>query len=122
MRRILLSPAWLIGHLLALAAVATCLRLGWWQLARFESATGSVQNAGYALQWPVFGVFVLVFWAYVIRTELRPPAADAKRPDTPVEDSHTRIVIDEQSDPELAAYNRYLAELHAADTGSKRPD
>ncbi|MBA2389663.1 MAG: hypothetical protein H0V67_05340 [Geodermatophilaceae bacterium] len=117
MRRILLSPAWLIGHVLAVSAFATCLWLGWWQLARFESETGGVQNAGYALQWPVFGAFALFFWARVIRSELHPrepvplPSTGGPRP---------RLILDEDADPELAAYNRYLAELHAADSVPKR--
>lgn len=119
MRRILLSPAWLIGHLLVLIAVATCLWLGWWQLARFESETGGVQNAGYALQWPVFGAFALFFWVRVIRAELHPPPRD-QAPAEPPEPPRKRILIDDSGDPELAAYNRYLAELHAADTGPTR--
>ncbi|MBA2554266.1 MAG: metalloprotease [Geodermatophilaceae bacterium] len=116
MRRILLSPAWLVGHLFVLAAFATCLWLGWWQLARFESETGGVQNAGYALQWPVFGLFALFFWARVVKAELRPPERDI----TPAGTPPPRVLIDDSGDPELAAYNRYLAELHAADTGPKR--
>lgn len=151
-RRILLSPAWLAGHLLVLVAFATCLWLGWWQLSRFESATGGAQNAGYALQWPLFGLFALFFWWRVIRAELRPPEQD--RPDgeppgrsRPPRDrgagdrpgrgrggrdrgagdrpatrlaARTQIGLDESADPELAAYNRYLAELHAADASSER--
>ncbi len=120
MRRILLSPAWLIGHLLVLAAFITCLWLGWWQLARFESASGGAQNAGYALQWPVFGAFVLFFWVRVIRAELHPPAEPAQQPRA--EPPLPQPVLDEDADPELAAYNRYLAELHAADRGRRRTD
>lgn len=117
MRRILLSPSWLIGHVLVLAAVAACLWLGWWQLARFESETGGAQNAGYALQWPVFGAFALFFWARVIRAELHPAEQDDSRPQEPAVPRAPRILVDENTDPELAAYNRYLAQLHAADTG-----
>lgn len=121
MRRILLSPTWLIGHVLVLAAFVTCLWLGWWQLSRYDSPTGSVHNVGYALQWPVFGAFGLFFWLRVIRADLRPPATEAAQepaePAAPAEPdgaTSARIAADEQADPELAAYNRYLAQLHAA--------
>ena len=43
------------------AALAT-LGLSYWQFSRWESAAGSFQNLGYALQWPAFGVFFI--WAY----------------------------------------------------------
>lgn len=119
MRRLLLSPAWLFGHLLVLAAFATCLWFGWWQLARFESDSGGPQNAAYALQWPVFGAFVLFFWFRVIRAELHPPES-AEQP--PTESMISWPALDEDTDPELAAYNRYLAELHAADTARRRAD
>ncbi|MBA2415442.1 MAG: hypothetical protein H0V64_06060 [Geodermatophilaceae bacterium] len=115
MRRLLLSPAWLIGHLLVVAAFATCLWLGWWQLARFESDTGGVQNVGYALQWPLFGIFAVFFWVRVIKAELHPPEHDAT-PSEPAVAPRPPMVTDDDTDPELAAYNRHLAELHAADT------
>ncbi|MBC3184992.1 hypothetical protein H7347_00050 [Corynebacterium sp. zg-331] len=41
---------------LALAVTAT-LALAWWQWMRFRSGSGTFQNLGYALQWPVFGAF-----------------------------------------------------------------
>jgi DNA-binding transcriptional regulator of glucitol operon len=118
-RRIVLSPTWLVGHVLVLVAFGTCLWLGWWQLDRFDSPTGGAQNAGYALQWPVFGAFALFFWARVIRAELR-PSGDAPQPLAPAAVPNAQIAVDERSDPELAAYNRYLAELHAADPGPRR--
>ena len=41
--------------------VGVCLLAAWWQWARFKF-TGSMQNFGYVLQWPVFGFFLV--WAY----------------------------------------------------------
>lgn len=38
----------------------TTLGLAWWQYSRFDSASGTYQNLGYALQWPVFGGFVVL--------------------------------------------------------------
>lgn len=43
---------------LALAVVAT-LCLAWWQWGRWSSGDGSYQNLGYALQWPIFGLFFI---------------------------------------------------------------
>lgn len=43
---------------LALAVVAT-LGLAWWQWGRWSSGDGSYQNLGYALQWPIFGIFFI---------------------------------------------------------------
>jgi DNA-binding transcriptional regulator of glucitol operon len=31
--------------------------LAWWQWDRYQSASGTLQNLGYVLQWPLFGVF-----------------------------------------------------------------
>lgn len=49
-----------VGQLafLALAVVAT-LGLAWWQWGRWSSGDGSYQNLGYALQWPIFGLFFI---------------------------------------------------------------
>lgn len=53
---------------LALAVVATLL-LAWWQWTRFRSGSGSFQNLGYALQWPVFGVFFIIAYRKYIEYE-----------------------------------------------------
>ncbi|MDO4911771.1 MAG: hypothetical protein Q3972_08525 [Corynebacterium sp.] len=43
--------------LFLIAAVITCCLLAWWQWTRFRSGTGTFQNLGYALQWPLFAAF-----------------------------------------------------------------
>ena len=53
----LATPRWVGWTLLAVAAVIVCGGMAYWQLIRAESPTGSLLNAGYALQWPLFGVF-----------------------------------------------------------------
>jgi DNA-binding transcriptional regulator of glucitol operon len=107
--------------------------LAWWQWDRFESATGTIQNLSYVLQWPLFGLFP-AFMVYRIR-KLRRAAAEAdevpetsapatewgRRPVTEVPAPRSRPapvvshVSDDDEDDELAAYNRYLAELNARD-------
>lgn len=118
-----LSPRWVLGHLFAVAAFAVCLYLGWWQLDRFDAPTGGPQNAAYALQWPVFGVFILFFWYRAIRDELRTddPTPVVRKPAAPraVAEQQARIRRDEEADPQLAAYNAYLAELNEKSAGSR---
>lgn len=41
---------------LVLAVLAT-FALAWWQWTRFQAGSGTFQNLGYALQWPLFGAF-----------------------------------------------------------------
>jgi hypothetical protein len=111
-RRVLLSPRWLLGHVLALAAAAICLRLGWWQWQRAHSGTGSLQNLGYAVQWPIFACFILALWWRVLHDELRPPQA-AERPR--VGRAHRTGPAPADPLPPLAADNRYLGWLHEHD-------
>jgi DNA-binding transcriptional regulator of glucitol operon len=121
-RRVLLSPRWVLGHLLVLAAAVVCVRLGWWQWHRAQ-LTGSLQNLGYAIQWPIFGLFALALWARVIRDRVRPPRpAPAARPTRraapptpPPTPPPAPLVPDDPADAELIAYNRYLAWLAEQD-------
>lgn len=53
---------------LALGVIATLL-LAWWQYERWQSTSGSFQNLGYALQWPIFGIFLVVTYRKYIEYE-----------------------------------------------------
>lgn len=59
----------MVGHLLVLAAVLTCLRLGVWQWDRTHETTGTAQNFGYALLWPAFGVAFVYMWIRFLKLE-----------------------------------------------------
>ncbi|QWF77504.1 hypothetical protein HUW46_00896 [Amycolatopsis sp. CA-230715] len=112
----------------SLASLALCCGLAWWQWERFSSASGTFQNLGYVLQWPLFGLFpAFMFWR--IR-KLRRQAAEqeaagsgedhaavpAPRPEAAMSSTPTAAPApDDEPDDELAAYNRYLAELNARD-------
>jgi hypothetical protein len=66
---VLATPRWVGWTLLAVVAVIVCGGMAYWQLGRAESPTGSVLNAGYALQWPLFGVFFAALWWKMLHAE-----------------------------------------------------
>ena len=115
MVRRLLTPKWLAWHAFALVATYAMLRLGLWQWHRAH-ATHSAQNMGYALQWPAFAVFGLVVWWRVCRDVLHPPedkpAPAEKQQRRPAPEPAAVAPVTDEEDPELAAYNRYLARLN----------
>jgi hypothetical protein len=130
-------------HLLTIGAVVTCGLLAAWQWGKAGSAMGSVLNVGYGLQWPLFAVFFAVMWFRMLRLEIRhlngeqpevaePPAVPMSgpisgpisEPDPEPEDTGpspftprpTAVEpITDETDPQLAAYNRMLAALAEQD-------
>ena len=139
MRRLILSPRWIVWHVLTLGAMVTCGWLAAWQWQRAGSAMGSALNVGYGLQWPLFAVFFGVMWWRMLRMEAAkleeaasaaPPAEDAAPVPTP-RSSEPRPSTDPDApspfgprprdaapppaddDPELVAYNQMLAQLAA---------
>src|ERR1700741_338382 len=58
---------------LVIVGAAGCLALAWWQWSRFESASGSFQNLGYALQWPLSAGFCVYAYYKFVRYEEAPP-------------------------------------------------
>jgi len=104
---------------LVIVAAAGCLALAWWQWTRFESASGTFQNLGYALQWPLFAGFCFYAYYKFVRYEDAPPEPrnhdavteipsgilpERPKPATPSDDDTT-----------LREYNAYLAELAKQD-------
>ena len=65
-----LRPGWVVGHVLVLIAMLVCFRLAWWQLDRSEETDGTIQNVGYALLWPAFGVAFVYMWVKFMRLEV----------------------------------------------------
>ncbi len=76
MYRKFLRPGWIVGHLLVVVAVLVCLRLGLWQWHRTHEATGTVQNLGYTILWPVFGAAFIYMWVRFLQLELTKDAED----------------------------------------------
>lgn len=138
MRRLVLSPRWIVWHVLTLGAMVACGFLSAWQWHRAGSAMGSALNVGYGLQWPLFAVFFGVMWWRILRMEAAkleeadPPGEDAPHAAEeapPVPEQRSDPPPDAPSpfgprprdaapppaddDPELVAYNQMLAELAA---------
>lgn len=127
----LVSPRWLAWHAFAVVAAWGMLWLGDWQLHRAEG--GNALSWAYTVEWPIFTVFGVVFWAKTIADEwrqqtlrlaqeqgrLEPPVRSAQL-DLP-DGAHTPAVVDDEaaSDPELAAYNAYLASLSSRSARSR---
>jgi hypothetical protein len=130
--RILFTPKWLGWHLFAVVAVLGMLWLGDWQFHRAES--GNALSWAYTFEWPIFAVFGVVFWVKTVRDELKPPAAAASQAagiELPVSagggslgqdgpDGRVVQVDEDADDPELAAYNAYLARLNQQVKGHGR--
>ncbi len=101
--------------MLAIVAACGCLALGWWQWTRFESTSGTYQNLGYALQWPLFAWFCLFAYRKFVRYEEAPP--ELHRADTLTEvpagllPERPAPAAPHSDDPVLREYNAYLAEL-----------
>jgi DNA-binding transcriptional regulator of glucitol operon len=129
--------------LVSIVALIGGVALAYWQWTRYESASGTLQNLGYVLQWPLFGVFPgFMFWR-IYRSAQREKAADAAiaagpgvpeprtgesgEPGKPADETvatedwtsrwayrqNRQDAQQAEDDPELRAYNDYLAKLSA---------
>lgn len=100
----LLRPRWLCWHAFAVLATLGMLWLGRWQLHRAE--TGNELSWAYTVEWPLFAILGLLFWARSLREELRggtsQPVGESKaaRPTSPSE-----------SDAQAAHLDRLRAEV-----------
>jgi hypothetical protein len=103
-------------HLLVAALFVATWFLSYWQLTKAEAGGGAI-NWSYAAQWPLYGFLGLWFYSRMLRTELhRDPAEDEPGHEVVL---YQRPRIDTTGDPELAAYNAYLAELNERALGQK---
>ncbi|MGV0746042.1 hypothetical protein [Mycolicibacterium sp. XJ870] len=102
---------------------AGCLGLAWWQWTRYESASGTFQNLGYALQWPMFAGFCFYAYYKFVRYEDAPQARPSDEvteipagllPERPKPAAH------DDTDQTLSEYNAYLAELAEKDKEDNR--
>ncbi|MFI0349146.1 hypothetical protein [Actinomadura sp. 9N407] len=114
MRRFL-TPGWLGLHAVAIVLCFSFIGFGWWQFDRAQA--GNDRSWAYTFEWPIFAIFVIVMWIKMMRDELSDDPS-TKAPaviEEPAEAALTRSIIrqQEEEDPQLAAYNRYLARLNS---------
>ena len=108
MWRRLLTLRWLVGLLLTLAGAAGMIRLGYWQLGRGEE-NNSIQNYSYAVEWLLFAAFTVFCFVKLLRDD----GAEPEGSEVPASVLLPPQPAPEPEDDELAAYNAYLARLHA---------
>ena len=98
------------------------LWLGDWQLHR--ALAGNGLSWAYTFEWPLFACFAVVFWAKTIKDEFQikrggaeeSASSEVSLDDLPVS---VRVVqasgasLEDEDDPELSAYNAYLARLNS---------
>jgi DNA-binding transcriptional regulator of glucitol operon len=103
---------------LVIVAACGCLALGWWQWTRFQSASGTFQNLGYTLQWPLFAGFCVYAYCKFAHYEQAPPQPKDRAP-TEIPDgllpARPKLAPPPDDDPALREYNAYLAELGGND-------
>jgi len=120
--RFLIQPRWLGWHLLMVVSFWGMLWLGDWQLHRALGGNGL--SWAYTFEWPLFACFAVVFWAKTIKDEFRikraqatgsaPAEVDLDDLPVPVRMVQASTAAPEDDeDPELSAYNAYLARLNA---------
>ncbi|MGO9197894.1 MAG: hypothetical protein ACLQK4_12305 [Acidimicrobiales bacterium] len=112
-------------HVAVVIVVAGCMALGWWQLSRAMS--GNTLSWVYTFEWPFFAAYGVYMWWKLLHEPVGLPrdatgaAHEAATADVEPVSLADRVQelgfdpYDDEADPELAAYNRYLAGLHAAD-------
>lgn len=119
----LVRPRWVGWHLLMVVSFWGMLWLGDWQFHRAMS--GNALSWAYTFEWPLFAGFAVVFWAKTIRDEFR--IRRGQIPDPRQQAAAAEILPagvagaiqaaagapGEDDDPELSAYNAYLARLNA---------
>src|SRR5581483_7346478 len=117
--RFLVAPRWLLWHLIMVGSCWGMLWLGDWQLHR--ALAGNGLSWAYTFEWPLFSAFAVVFWARTIRDEFRirrgidvgPGAAEPDLPLGIAPRPPGEAAEDDDDDPELKAYNAYLARLNS---------
>ncbi len=129
-----MRPAWFsrraVGlHLTTLVVVPGCLALGWWQLNR--ALAGNTLSWAYVFEWPFFASYGVYLWWRLVHEQPSVPAFGVSS-DAPEDRKTQRDEADSDSGPattvpsepeddaELAAYNRYLAALNAADQPKRK--
>jgi hypothetical protein len=92
-------------HLGLLAAEAICISAFVIEISRVLS--GNTLSWAYVVEWPILGAYAIYMWHKLLKDERSP-------------ESMSHRVTDEV-DPQLAAWNEYLAQVHHGDQSDQRP-
>jgi hypothetical protein len=129
-------------HLTLFVVLPTFLGLFWWQVQRVRQ--GNTLSWAYVFEWPFFAGYAVYLWWKLVHEpmegEARPgsPAGAAREgveatgaavaaPGSPtaapgrLTRAQRRARRDQRADEDMAAYNRYLAELAEYDEEGDRP-
>jgi DNA-binding transcriptional regulator of glucitol operon len=91
--------------------VPGCVALTWWQASR--ALSGNTLSWVYTFEWPIFAAYAVYMWWKLLHDEPEAEPRDGAGAGAPVgagEEGGTG----RGEDDELAAYNRYLADLNAS--------
>lgn len=122
--RKLLTIRWISFDIFTLGCIVLFCILGHWQWDVGGQKRGSIRNYAYGIEWWVFAAILIVLWWRLIRQELRTGAEESPLETAPkyreaprfrVPAPQVTAHVDDAEDPEMAAYNRYLLELHEKD-------
>jgi hypothetical protein len=102
-------------HIALAIVVPACVALCVWQVRR--ALSGNDLSWAYVFEWPFFAGYGVYMWWRLLHEELAgtspeptAPTVDSHEPEPPAEGPEPA----DEADEELAAYNRYLAQLHAS--------
>jgi hypothetical protein len=113
-------------HVALVIFIPACVALTWWQVSR--ALGGNTLSWVYTFEWPIFGAYATYMWWKLVHDEAVPtdPARDGSAPSGPpagprgatpatrVEREGVAVGSGDEDEDELAAYNRYLADLNAS--------
>ncbi len=101
-------------HVALLVFVPGCVALTWWQVSR--ALGGNTLSWVYTFEWPIFGGYAVYMWWKLVHDE---PVRETRGPEEPggqgpAPGAGPDADEPDEQDEELAAYNRYLAQLNAS--------
>lgn len=112
----------LLLHLTLVVVVPAFVGLFWWQVQRVRE--GNTLSWAYVFEWPIFTAYAVYLWWKLLHDQIEDRAdtisprrrtAKGPRPKrAPVSSSVEGDEGGQRETEELAAYNRYLAELNAS--------
>ena len=99
-------------HVALVVFVPGCVALTWWQASR--ALGGNTLSWVYTFEWPIFAAYAMYMWWKLVHDDARPWRLGASAPARTATPAGPEPRARHEPDEELAAYNRYLAELNAS--------